>query len=342
MGAMNIIKLAKELNLSISTVSKALKDSYEISAATKQRVIELAEKYNYKPNPFASVLRSGKSKSIAIIIPEIASHFFSVAVDAIQTMATEKGYDVFVYVTHENLSNEISVLKRLEISLVDGVIMSLCSQTKSYNHILEFYNNTGLPIVFFDRIAMMEQFPRIVTNNYEIAFQATEHLVESGSKKIVYLCSSEWMYINKERQRGFTDAAKKNHLSIFDDSTFINCFDDADQNYTIIHQLLLSKNRPDAILASVEKLALIVYHVARALDINIPNDLKVISFSNLRAASLLKPSLSTISQPAYEMGEQSVKLLFKMIEKKFYKNANDIITINSKIAIRDSTKKTNI
>jgi len=338
MGKTNIVKLAKELNLSISTVSKALKDSYEISAATKQRVIELADKYNYKPNPFASVLRKGKSKSIAVIIPEIASNFFSVAVDAIETMATEKGYDVFVYVTHENLANEISVLKRLEISLVDGVIMSLCAQTKGYEHIEAFYADTSLPIIFFDRIAMMENFPRIVTNNYESAFQAAEHLFKCGCKNPVYLYSSEWLYINKERQRGFKDAVTKNGLKVIDDVTLIKCTEDAETNYDIIHKLLCSKKRPDAIFASIEKLALIVYQVARDLDIKMPKQLKVISFSNLRAASLLQPSLSTISQPAFEMGEQAAKLLFKMIEKKFYKKANDMITIDSKMDIRESTK----
>lgn len=332
----NMVQLAKELNLAISTVSKALQDSYEISAVTKLRVNELAKKYNYRPNPFASSLRKGKSKSIAVVIPEIANNFFSIAVDAIQTFASEKGYDVFVYVTHENLLNEISVLRHLEVSQVDGIIMSLCSQTKDYSHIEAFCEQVQLPIVFFDRIAMLDKYPRIITNNYESAFMATMHLFKQGAKKPLYLYSSEWIYINKERQRGFKEAAEKNNLQVTDD-VMVKCTEDNDINYSIIQNILTDKNPPDAIFASIEKLALTVYQVAIDLGLKIPTDFRVISFSNIRTAALLNPSLSTITQPAFEMGDQSAKLLFKIIEKKFYKNANDIITIPSKLEIRNST-----
>jgi len=337
MAKMNMVKLAKELNLSISTVSKAMQDSYEISAVTKQRVLELASKYNYKPNPFASSLRKGKSKFIAVIIPEINNNFFSVVVDAIQTFSLEKGYDVFVYATHESLTNEMLVLKHLEISNIDGIIMSLCSQTKTYHHIEEFDAATGLPIVFFDRIADLDKFPRIITNNYDSAYEGTQHLFSRGVRQPVYLSCSEWNYINKERQKGFKDAVIKNGLE-FNEDFILKCTEDSEINYSIIHNLLTSEKRPDAIFASIEKLALIVYQVANDLNLKIPNDLKVISFSNLRTASLLAPSLSTISQPAFEMGEQSVKLLFKMIEKKFYKNSNDVISIHSKLDLRESTR----
>lgn len=332
-----MVQLAKELNLSIGTVSKALQDSYEISAKTKERVLELAKKYNYRPNPFASSLRKGKSKSIAVVIPEIANDFFSLTVDAIQTFAIEKGYNVFVYVTHENLENEIAVLRHLEASQVDGIIMSMCSQAKDFYHIEAFCEQAQLPIVFFDRIAMLDKYPRVITNNYEGAYQATNHLFKQGARSPLFLYNSEWIYINAERLRGFKDAAEK-HNCIVDDGRIVKCTEDSDINYTIIQNILTDKNPPDAIFTSVEKLALTVYQVAIDLALKIPQDFKVISFSNLRTASLLNPSLSTIEQPAYEMGEQSAKLLFKIIEKKFYRNANDIITINSKLEVRNSTR----
>ncbi len=332
-----MMKLAKELNLSVSTVSKALLDSYEISAATKQRVIELAKKYNYKPNPFASSLRKGKSKFIAVIIPEVNNNFFSMAMDGIQTLATEKGYDVLVYLTHESQSNEISVLDHLEISHVDGVIMSLCSQTLSFEHIENFNTESHLPLVFFDRIATLDSFPRVITNNYESAFQATMHLFSQKVKSPIYLYTSEWNYINKERHRGFKDAVIQNGLTFTDDFV-IKCTEDSEINKSIIHDLLTSEKPPDAIFTSIEKLAINVYEVANELKVKIPDQLKVISFSNLRTASLLAPSLSTITQPAFEMGEQAAKMLFKMIEKKSYKNSNDIISIDSILYLRDSTK----
>ncbi len=332
-----MVKLAKELNLSVSTVSKALLDSHEISAKTKERVIELAKKYNYKPNKFASSLRKGKSKFIAVIIPEINNNFFSIVVDSINSFAANKEYDLLVYLTHEKLISEISVMEHLEISRVDGIIMSLCSQTKTYDHIIKFQKDTELPIVFFDRVTTLEDFPRIITNNYESAFEATMHLFKQGSKIPFYLYSSELNYINKERHRGFRDAMIRNGIEETE-SHCVQCADDWEINYSIIYNLLSSENPPDAIFASIEKLAITVYEVAKDLNFKIPQQLKVISFSNLRTAALLSPSLSTVSQPAFEMGEQSVKLLFKMIEKKFYKNANDIITINSKLDFRDSTK----
>ena len=334
---MTLLKLAKELGLSVSTVSKALSDSYEISSETKKRVLELAHKYNFKPNPFASKLRMGKSKFIAVIIPEFNNNFFSVAIDAIHTIAAEKDYNVLVYLTHEMYLNEISVLSHLEIGQVDGLIMSLCSETKSYDHIEKFHEQTDLPIVFFDRIAILENFPRIITNNYEISFQATEHLFSQGAKNPVYLYSSEFNYINKERHRGFKDALIRHGLK-YSDEYAVKCTEDYAINYSIIHNLLTSAKPPDAIFTSIEKLAIILYQVAKDLAIKIPDKLMVVSFSNLRTASLLNPSLTTITQPAFEMGEESVKLLFKMIEKKFYKNAKDIITVKSKLHLRESTK----
>jgi len=333
-----MMKLAKELNLSVSTVSKALLDSYEISAATKQRVIELAKKYNYKPNPFASSLRKGKSKFIAVIIPEVNNNFFSLVMDGIQTLANEKGYDVLVYLTHESHSNEISVLDHLEISHVDGIIMSLCSQTLTFEHIVDFHAESHLPLVFFDRIATLDNFPRIVTNNYESAFQATMHLFSQKVNFPNYLYTSEWNYINRERHRGFKDAVIQNGIE-FTDEFVIKCTEDPEINRSIIRDLLLSEKPPDAIFTSIEKLAINVYEMANELKVKIPDRLKVISFSNLRTASLLAPSLSTISQPAFEMGEQAAKVLFKMIEKKSYRNSNDIFTINSTLNLRDSTKK---
>ncbi len=332
----SLSKLAKELNLSISTISKALQDSHEISAKTKQLVNELARKYNYTPNHFASSLRKGKTKSIAVIIPEIANNFFALSVDAVHTYSTEKGYNVFVYLTHESLANEISVLKHLLVSRVDGIIMSLSSESKDCSHIQEFHAAADLPFVFFDRIGSLENFPRIITNNYESAFTATCHLLKQGAKNPVFLYTSEWLYISKERQNGFKDALIKNGVN-FTEEHIIKCTEDDEINYSIIENLLSSQNSPDAIFTSIEKLALIVYKVAKDLSIKIPDQVKVISFSNLRAAEFLGPPLSTISQPAYEMGEQSVKLLFKMIEKIFYKNANDIIVIDSKLNIRGSS-----
>lgn len=336
-----MVKLAKELNLSIGTVSKALKDSPEINVITKQRVKDLAEKYHYKPNQLGINLRSGTSKAIAVIIPEITNNFFSVVVDAVQTIAERNQFDLFIYVTHESFDNECKVLKNLSGNQVQGIIMSLSSQTRIFSHLKDFYAQNKVPIIFFDRVPDLNFAPRIVTDNYQKTYDATTHLINQGSRRIAFLFNSEWSYISKERRRGFEDAIIHNGMKLQEDM-LIKCTEDADINYSIIYSILSSSNPPDAIFSSIEKLVLVVYQVAKDLDLKIPNHLKIISFSNLRAAALLDPSLSTITQPAFEIGMQSAELLFEIIKQTELKNYSEVITINSQLFIRDSTKKQSI
>ena len=191
MKGINMIQLAKELGLSVSTVSKALGDSYEISASTKKRVLELAKHYNYKPNPFASNLRKKKSKQIAVIIPDVVNNFFALTVDGIESVTMNKNYDTFIYLTHENLEREKAVLDHLESGLTSGLIISVCTGREGYGHFQQFYENTKLPIVFFDRVPDLLQFPKVITNNYESTFESTTRLVKSGVKKPVFLTTEE-------------------------------------------------------------------------------------------------------------------------------------------------------
>ena len=335
MKGINMIQLAKELGLSVSTVSKALGDSYEISASTKKRVMDLAKQYNYKPNPFASSLRKKKSKQIAVIIPDIVNNFFALAVDGIESVTMNKHYDTFIYLTHENLEREKAVLEHLESGLTSGLIISVCTGKEGYGHFQQFYENTKLPIVFFDRVPDLLQFPKVISNNYESTFEATLRLVKSGVKRPVFLATEEPLYTSIERRRGFQAALISQHIP-FTDDMIVECSDDMDKNYLIIRKLLSNRKRPDGIFASIEKYAITTYQVCKELKINIPKDVKIIGMTNLRTAALLNPSLSTLSQPAFEMGREAASLLIKMIEKKSYAAANDIIVLNNEMTIRES------
>ena len=335
MKGINMIQLAKELGLSVSTVSKALGDSYEISASTKKRVLELAKHYNYKPNPFASNLRKKKSKQIAVIIPDVVNNFFALTVDGIESVTMNKNYDTFIYLTHENLEREKAVLDHLESGLTSGLIISVCTGREGYGHFQQFYENTKLPIVFFDRVPDLLQFPKVITNNYESTFESTTRLVKSGVKKPVFLTTEEPLYTSIERRRGFQAALVSQHIP-FSDDMIIECSDDMDKNYLVIKRLLSSRKRPDGIFASIEKYAITTYQVCKELKINIPREVKIIGMTNLRTAALLNPSLSTLSQPAFEMGRESASLLIKMIEKKSYAAANDIIVLNNELTMRES------
>lgn len=335
MNGINMIQLAKELGLSVSTVSKALGDSHEISASTKKRVLELAKKYKYKPNPFASNLRKKKGKQIAVIIPDIVNNFFALAVDGIESVTMSKHYDTFIYLTHENLEREKSVLEHLENGLISGLIISVCTGREGYSHFQQFYESTKLPLVFFDRVPDLLQFPKVISNNYESSYDVTIRLLKAGSKRPVFVTTTEPLYTSMERRRGFQDALLSSGIA-FTDEMIVECGDDMDINHAIMRKVFSQKKRPDGIFASIEKYAITSYQVCKDLKLNIPKDVKVIGMSNLRTAALLNPSLSTLSQPAFDMGREAAGLLIKMIEKKSYAAANDIIVLPNELTLRDS------
>lgn len=335
MKGINMIQLAKELGLSVSTVSKALGDSHEISANTKKRVLDLARLYKYKPNPFASNLRKKKGKQIAVIIPDIVNNFFALAVDGIESVTMAKNYDTFIYLTHENLEREKSVLEHLENGLISGLIISVCTGREGYGHFQQFYESTKLPMVFFDRVPDLLQFPKVITNNYESTYEATVRLIRSGCKRPVFFATTEPLYTSIERRRGFQDALQAHGISFADDMV-VQCSDDMDSNYNTLRKLFMSKKRPDGVFASIEKYVITAYQVCKDLKLNIPKDIKVIGMTNLRTAALLNPALSTLSQPAFDMGREAATLLLKMIEKKSYAAANDIIILNNELTLRES------
>ncbi len=337
MSGVNLKKLSEELGLSISSVSKALRDSYEISADTKKRVLEMAEKLNYQPNPFARGLRKRKSITIAVVIPEIANNFFALAIDGIQLIAQQKGYHVLTYLTHEDAKSEESTVKHLQGGRVDGVLISLCGDSNSVDHLLALHE-TGVPIVFFDRVPETMECPTVTTDDYESGFKATEHLIEAGCKKIAYLRMAGHLSTTQKRMNGYLAALKKYKMPV-DPKMIVECGNDNLSNVAIIKKILRMKIRPDGVFASVEKLAISTYYACNEMKLKIPEQLKIISFSNLRTASLLSPSLSTITQPAFEIGKESATALFQMIEKKNFGNRIEQIVLKSNLIERNSSKK---
>jgi LacI family transcriptional regulator len=334
---MNLKQLAKELNISISTVSKALRDSHEISAATKNLVLAKAKEFNYQVNPFASSLRKQKSKTIAVVIPEIANNFFALAINGIESIAQEKGYHVLIYLTHEDKEKEIAITKLLQNGRVDGIMMSLSSHTAELTH-LEELKEKEIPIVFFDRVADQIDAPKITTDDYNSGVKATEHLIENGCKRIAFLSISQNLSISNKRMNGYSDALKKSGLKV-DNSLIVSCNGDEKKNKDVIRKLLSRKNRPDGIFASVEKLAITTYEICEALNLNIPKDVKIISFSNLQTAALLNPSLTTITQPAFEIGREAASILFKLVEKRGFNFLLEKTELKSILVERNSTKE---
>src|ERR1043165_7227674 len=212
MGEINIRHLAKELNLSISTVSKALKDSYEISVETKQRVLQMAEKLNYTPNPYASSLRRKKSNTIAVVIPEVADSFFSLALKGIEAVAQTKGYHVLVYLTYESFEKEKKILEDFGNGRVDGVLMSVSSETSTTTH-FEALHADKIPLIFFDRAMEGMEAAKVRTNDYESGYLAAKHLLEQGCRRIAFLSVSAHLDINSKRLDGYKAALNDHQLS---------------------------------------------------------------------------------------------------------------------------------
>lgn len=337
MNNVNLKHLAKELNLAVSTVSRALRDSYDIGEETKRKVMALARKLNYEPNPYASSLRKQKSKTIAVIIPEIANNFFSLAINGIEEIAQEKGYHVLIYLTHEDYNKEISITRYLQNGRVDGVLMSVSSGTNDAQHIFNL-KQRNVPIVFFDRICENVETAKVTTDDYESGFKATEHLIEQGCTNIAYLSLSEYLSIGNKRMHGYIDALKKHKLRQSQHNIIYGSVN-SEENYAKIKKLLSGKNRPDGIFASVEKLALGTYHVCNDLGIHIPSQLKIISFANLETAPLLHPSLTTITQPAFEIGKRAAMTLFRSLDKKNAPIMNESIILSATLIPRGSTQK---
>ncbi len=334
---MNLKQLSKELNLSISTVSKALSDSTEISAVTKKKVQLKAKELNYHANPFASNLRNRMSKTIAVIIPAIANNFFSLAINGAESYAQDKNYHVLIYQTHEELQKEIAIAKHLQNGRVDGIMISLTRLTTDTTH-LEELKNKGIPLVFFDRAAEHMDAPKVTTNDYESAYIGTEHLIKNGCKKIAFLSISDTLSISNNRMQGYMDALKDNQLKP-EKKLVIYCGNDKIANKKSIKKIVDKEDRPDAIFASVEELAISSYEICEELTLKIPRDIKIISYSNLQTASILNPALTTITQPAYEIGREAASILFKLIDKKEMSKAQENTVLKSTLIVRNSSKR---
>ena len=272
MDKVTIRTLAKELKLAVSTVSKALADSYEISAETKRRVHELAKQKNYIPNAYAGSLRKRKSRTIAVVLPEVADSFFSLAINGIEAAAQEKGYHVLIYLTHEHFSREQYILNNFQSGRVDGILLSVTRETPNGAHIREAISR-GIPVVFFDRVC----------------------------------------------------------------DEIVMCTDDTVQNQLLIRKLLSQKEKPNGIIACVEKLTTPIYMVCKEKNMVIPKDMKVICFSSLETAPILNPSLTTVTQPAFELGKTAATLLMKALDKPNFVMKQEYITLPSAIIIRGST-----
>ena len=338
MSKMTIKVLAEHLGLSISTISKALKDSHEISASTKEKVLAAATELGYIPNPYASSLRKQKSKTIAVILPEISDSFFALAINGIEAIATTRQYHTLIYLTHESFQAEKDVLKQCANGRVDGVLISVTKETTDTVH-FDTLKNANIPFVFFDRDLENYDAPKVLTDDFESGRLAASHLLSTGCKNPVFLSPSESLSVCNRRFEGFLQAQKADKLHQSPSNyQIIDCHQEGKAITRQIKKLLQKNKTIDGIIASVEDLAIHCYLACLELSIHIPKELKIIAFTTIKTADIFSPTLTTITQPAFEIGQQAAMILFDLIDKKHPKPLNNPVILPSSLIQRASTR----
>jgi LacI family transcriptional regulator len=232
------------------------------------------------------------------------------------------------------VDKEVAFTKLLHNGRVDGLLISLSSTTKDYIHLAEL-QKTGLPIVFFDRVCEQLNTACITTDDYESSYKATKHLIDKGCAKIAHLMFSESTSIGNKRLKGYVNALRDNGIPL-DENMIVHCTNNDEQDYKLLEELFKSK-KPDGVFASVERYAILSYDVCNRLKLSIPKDIKIISFSNLHAAAFLNPPLSTIKQPAFDIGKEAASILFQALDKKMFKLKQENIVFKSTLIEREST-----
>ncbi|HMO33446.1 MAG TPA: LacI family DNA-binding transcriptional regulator [Lacibacter sp.] len=315
--AVTIKDIAKALGLSTSTVSRALRDSYEISPETKKRVIEYAQQINYQPNPIALSLKERKSRSIGVIVCEIANSFFSQVINGIESIANERGYNIIIAQSLESASRELSDLQFLTSRSVDGIIMSVGSEVSDYAYLKEL-TEKGMPVVFFDRVVQDIQTHKVISGNYDGAYKATTYLIKKGYRNIAAIANAEGLSITRERIAGYCQALTDHGLPV-QEAYIRHCLhsgrvtEEVDEAF---RQIWKQKKKPDAIFAASDKLTTGCLRILKQRKLKVPDQVALIGFSNNDLTELLDPPLSIIKQPAFEMGVAATGLLLELIESK--------------------------
>lgn len=328
--------LARELNISPSTISRALKDHPDISPQTKKIVKELAEKLKYRPNLLAQGLRNSKTNTIGVIIPEFIHFFFSTIVSGIEHIAYSKGYNVILCQSAETYEREVTDVKALWNSRVDGMLISISKETTNYNHFQELLNE-GLPMVFFDRVTNKLDASQVIVDDYLGAFNAVEFLISKGCKKIVHLAGPKNLEISKNRLKGYKDCLEKYNIK-YDDELVIRCPKGTyEESKRFTNIVLNAHDNIDGFFGCNDMAALGAILAVKEKGIKIPDQIKIIGFSDWQLSNLIEPRLSTVSQAGFEMGQAAATILIDEIETDNDKVTHVKKVISTKLIERDST-----
>lgn len=325
--------LAKELGVSIATVSRALRSSPEIGLEMQAKVKELAKRLNYRPNPFAQSLRKEAPRVIGVVVPNLVTHYYAAVLDGIEDEARKAGYSVISANTHEDSDAEVRAIDNFISLHVEGIIACLSQNTTDYRHFEEIAD-MGIPLVFLGRTCLTERFSSVTANGDVAAQEATQHLIDTGSRRIAFIGGPNHLDMVKRRKHGYLEALKENRIPI--DRSLVVC-EKIDFQWALeVTERLLQENRPDAILAFNDIITFAAFTAIKEQGLRIPEDVALIGFTDDVHAEYVTPKMSAIVDQSFEMGKEACQLLLKNIngDTKIYKKI-----VPQKLIIRDTSAK---
>jgi len=327
--------IARELGVSPSTVSRAIKDHPDISPETKKLVNDLVEKLKYRPNAMALSLRSSKSKLIALIVPEIIHHFFSSVISGIEEIAQEAGYHVMIFQSNETYEREVAITQSLASIPIDGLLVSIAKTSQKFNHLKDL-TNLGIPLVFFDRACEEFDADKVVVDDFTGSYNAVDYLIRTGCKRIAHFGAPQHLQIGYQRKRGYISALEKHGIEPVEE-LMIKC-DSLDEALELTPGIMRLDEPPDAIFAVNDLTASGVMKVLKQLRFRIPDEVSVIGFTDGQVATLVDPPLTTVSQHGFEMGQRSMSILLQRINLLEENVPARTIVLPTELIIRESTR----
>lgn len=330
-----IYDIAKALNISKSTVSRALTGHPEVKSETRKAVLELAEKLEYQRNMLSINLISRKSNLIGIIVPEFTTSFFPQVVIGAQEMASSHGYNIIVSQSNEKFETEVENTRVMLASHVDGILVSMTKETRSYEH-LKIFQRKGIPIVLFNRVCDEMIVPKVVINDYEAAFGAVEHLIHTGKRRIAHLAGPDSLITSRKRLKGYVDALKKHKIQV-DESLIIPYDLTLGKVKIYVRHLMELKNPPDGLFVVNDPAAIEAIQTIKKMGIRIPEEIGIVGFSNDYGSELIEPSLTTVAQPQRLMGSTAMQLLLDLMDKEVSQWKAVTKILDSELVVRNSS-----
>ncbi|AHF14259.1 LacI family DNA-binding transcriptional regulator [Niabella soli] len=333
-----IYDLASELNISVATVSRALKDDPVVSKKTKKKIFDLAEKMGYRTNVFARNLRKGETRTIGFMVHELNSNFITSVLSGVEKVATEAGYDIIIAHSSESYIKEAANARNLFDKRVDGLLASLSFDTKDTKHFDPFITK-GVPVIFFDRVEKIKDTTMVVIDNYKCGYEATKHLIDQGCKKILHVTSNLNRNVYADRYRGYRDALSDNGIGLDEKLVIVNDLSEK-AGIASANAMMKLKPLPDGAFITNDFVAAAFIKTLKERGIAVPDDVAVVGFNNDAIGHLIEPSLSTVNYPGNEMGEIAARTLISHLKGETSIHQINTVIINAGLIIRKSSLKT--